>query len=346
MGVCELGRGYQTVGWRALAANASAAHAGVTGSSHRGSVRRLQDRAQAGGPHTGRGWARGGVGVFLLVALCACSAARQSTAALPKGPCRNELDQQRLRALLVDRPPNLGPDSDYIIGAGDLLSVTIYNYRAGGGDFVSDVRVDDRGYISLPMIDPIRIAGSSLARARRDIVLSLRRSQVLHEPLVSVFLKDYRGQQIVVIGAVSRPGIYPLTRGKQTLVDVVSLAGGLAPNAANYLLLQPAGAGASGSVDVFAASLAASTAEPAERDESMVAICVDGSEGGTNPALAALTLRGGDRGSREARHLPAEPRVDSHAAHLHGGGAHLSGRRVADPRAAQQRCGRRGGVGG
>ena len=237
---------------------------------------------------------------FLALALLGgCGATRREArlaAGFPPDACRNADSQKRVQALLQERSREGGRDADYTLASGDLLVVTIYNYRPEGGDFSSDVRVDDRGYISLPMIEPIRAAGMSLAEVRRHIVHALQRAEVLKEPLVSAFLKEYQGQQVVVLGAVTRPGMYSLSRGHQTLVDVLSMAGGLAPNAGNYVLFRPS----SPDADVGSSALPAyalgtrKAGDSPGGDPSMVPICLDAVDGGTNPAILALSLRGGD----------------------------------------------------
>jgi len=152
--------------------------------------------------------------------------------------------------------------------------------------------VDDRGYISLPMIEPIRAAGMSLTEVRRRIVHALQRAEVLKEPLVSAFLKEYQGQQVVVLGAVSRPGMFSLSRGHETLVDVLSMAGGLAPNAGNYILFRPSRADGNAAYSLVVRGNAGDA--PAGVDPTMIPICLDAANGTTNPAILTLSLRGGD----------------------------------------------------
>lgn len=202
-----------------------------------------------------------------------------------------------MQALLAERGERGGSAGEYILAPGDLLAVTIYSYRPDGGTFSSDARVDDRGYLSLPMIDPVRAAGLSLAEVRRGIVTAFRRAEVLKEPLISTFLKEYQGQQVVVLGAVTRPGMYSLSRGRQTLVDVLSLAGGLTPTAGNYVFFQPdpRSGGAEGEAMPRAAALHAAGGDLRPGgDGGMLPICLDAADGGTNPAIMGLPLRGGD----------------------------------------------------
>lgn len=216
----------------------------------------------------------------------------------PADPCDNPSYQQQIGALVATRrqPPGAA-DASYTVSPGDLLVITVYNYRPEGGDFSSDVRVDDRGYISLPMMDPVQVAGLSVAQVHRAIVTGLRGAEVLKDPLVSVFVKDYQGQEVVVLGAVARPGMYHLSRGKQTLVDVISMAGGLAQNAGNFVLVRPAGAGAPATEPVaqaYAIHTDAATEPLLGTDGGNIPICLDTAAGQPDPAILMLQVRGGD----------------------------------------------------
>ena len=215
----------------------------------------------------------------------------------PADPCDNPFYQRQIQDLVTARLQPPGTDANYTVSPGDLLVITVYNYRPEGGDFSSDVRVDDRGYISLPMMDPLHVASLSVADVHRAIVAGLRRAEVLKEPLVGVFVKDYQGQEVVVLGAVARPGMYHLSRGKQTLVDVVSMAGGLAQNAGNFVVVRPAGA-SGGTPERIAQAFAIrndATTEPlAAPDAGNIPICLDTTSGQPDPAILMLQVRGGD----------------------------------------------------
>ncbi len=240
------------------------------------------------------------VAILLACMVAACGATRQVTPigeGGPIDPCANPTYQQQIQDLVAARQQAMGADASYTLSPGDLLVVTVYNYRPEGGDFSSDLRVDDRGYISLPMMDPVQVSGLSVGQVHRAIVAGLRRAEVLNEPLVSVFVKDYQGQEVVILGAVARPGMYHLSRGKQTLVDVVSMAGGLAQSAGNFVLVRPAGANAATTQPVaqaYSIHSDADTVPPLAADSGNIPICLDTASGQPDPAILMLQVRGGD----------------------------------------------------
>jgi polysaccharide export outer membrane protein len=243
---------------------------------------------------------------WLLVLACAgivaCSAARPPTAVSSSASMDSSAapaNQERVHALLTARQQRSDPDSEYAVAPGDLLAVTIYNFRPGGGVFESEVRVDDRGYVSLPTIDPVRAAGLTLAQLRAALVTRLQEARVLPQPLISVFLKEYQGQRVIVLGAVARPGQYNLSRGRQTLVDVLSMAGGLTERTGNYVLFRPAPSGTvPGGEDTlmhgYALKSAATTDALVDPQEDAVVFRLGGASSGTTPSALLLPVRGGD----------------------------------------------------
>src|SRR6185369_11007739 len=98
----------------------------------------------------------------------------------------------------------------------------------GTSDFNREVRVNDNGEVSLPLLGSVKIAGLSTAQAGEEIAKLLTDGQYFNNPQVSVFEKEYSNQGVSVLGEVQKPGIYPLL-GERTLFDALSAAGGTTP---------------------------------------------------------------------------------------------------------------------
>lgn len=62
----------------------------------------------------------------------------------------------------------------------------------------------------------------------------------MHHPRVTLFIREYRSRQVAVLGAVEKPGLYMLASGSDTILDMLSLAGGVKEGAAPRLYLIPA----------------------------------------------------------------------------------------------------------
>ena len=69
----------------------------------------------------------------------------------------------------------------------------------------------------------VRVAGRTAQDVERDLTAKLG-AEYLQNPQVTVFVKEYNSQNVTVLGAVNKPGVYPI-RGKTTLAELVALAG-------------------------------------------------------------------------------------------------------------------------
>ncbi len=123
-------------------------------------------------------------------------------------------------------------DGEYRLGGGDLIEVSVY----GVDKFKHELRINSSGYIHLPLVGDIEVAGKTASEVERELKLRLH-PDIIKDPHVSVFIKDYRSQPVFVLGAVRSPGQYQITRQIQ-LVDIIAMAGGLLPKAADQLTLQ------------------------------------------------------------------------------------------------------------
>jgi polysaccharide export outer membrane protein len=115
--------------------------------------------------------------------------------------------------------------SGYVLGPDDEIAIW-----ALGAEEISQkpVRIDPGGYIDLPLLGRMRASGFTTEQLKSELVARLR--SYINEPQVSVNIMEFRSQPVSVIGAVKNPGVHQL-QGRKTLVEILSLAGGLAPDA-------------------------------------------------------------------------------------------------------------------
>lgn len=121
------------------------------------------------------------------------------------------------------------------VGPGDLLDVRIFDQPQLSGE----TRVTSNGQIHLPFLPPMRVAGDTVNQIQTR--LERRYGGVLRHPLVSVGLLEINSRHISVLGEVPRPGVYAYS-GRITLLEAISMAGGLVPRLADphvYLLHTP-----------------------------------------------------------------------------------------------------------
>ena len=118
--------------------------------------------------------------------------------------------------------------ADYQIGPEDLLQITLYNVDADTRTpRVVNLRVSNQGLISLPLIGEIRVSGLTPSGLEKE--LQKRYEKYIYNPQVGVMVSDYR-QQVSVMGAVLKPGSFPLT-GPKTVIDILGIAGGVTDRA-------------------------------------------------------------------------------------------------------------------
>ncbi len=121
--------------------------------------------------------------------------------------------------------------ADYKVGPDDLLEIEVFQAQ----ELKTAVRVSSQGFIKLPIGDMIKAGGCTVAELESRISQSLKKFMV--EPMVSVFVKEYKSQPISVLGYVKTPGIY-FVNGPKTVLDLLSLAGGLTPEGADTCIIQ------------------------------------------------------------------------------------------------------------
>src|SRR5215472_12496168 len=131
------------------------------------------------------------------------------------------------------KPANAKVAEDYRVGPADVLVVSVSDAPEFGGKF----RVSDSGAIEIPGVsDPIHAEGltpSELAHSIREALIGAKQ---LRDPHVSVFVDEYHGRTITVLGAVTKPSTYPLTK-RTNILEALSLAGGTLPNSRNTVTI-------------------------------------------------------------------------------------------------------------
>lgn len=113
---------------------------------------------------------------------------------------------------------------DTTLGVGDSFDVRVYGEEELSGKY----QVAGDGMIDFPFIGRVEVAGHEPTAVAAAIQGRLKSGGYLVNPQVSVLVTDYASKHVSVMGAVVKPGIFPLTNGI-TIVHAISLAGGLTP---------------------------------------------------------------------------------------------------------------------
>lgn len=90
------------------------------------------------------------------------------------------------------------------------------------------------GFIDLPLAGRIKASGKTVQELNSEIISHLH--TYVREPSVVITVTAFHSQPVSVVGAVGTPGIHQL-EGKKTLVEMLSLAGGVKNDAGDDLTI-------------------------------------------------------------------------------------------------------------
>jgi len=108
----------------------------------------------------------------------------------------------------------------YRIGSGDILELS-FRYTP---EFDQEVTVQPDGFVQLKGIqNDVHIQGLTVP----EVIESLKKAylNVLHDPVISVVLRDFEKPYFIAGGQVGKPGKYDL-RGTTTATQAIAIAGG------------------------------------------------------------------------------------------------------------------------
>ena len=122
---------------------------------------------------------------------------------------------------------------DYLIGSGDLLGIDVFDVP----ELSRDVRVNETGYISLPLMpSKVRATGLTPFQLQDKLAELLQTNGLVSTPEVTVSVKEQHSQPITVVGAVKTPMVIQALR-RTTLLQAMSQAGGIAEDAGSTIIV-------------------------------------------------------------------------------------------------------------
>ena len=116
-------------------------------------------------------------------------------------------------------------EQEYVLGVGDQLSVHV----ASMDDLpAGPMLVGPNGLLDFPMIGQVKASGLTIDQFRQELTGKL--SKYITSPDVTVNLVETESRPVSVVGEVTNPGLHQMV-GTKRLLDVLSLSGGLKPDA-------------------------------------------------------------------------------------------------------------------
>lgn len=139
--------------------------------------------------------------------------------------------------LPVDSSPSVNLPSQKV-GVNDLISLSVEN----SPELTRNFRVSADGSLHLPLLkEHIPVVGKFPVEIEMDIADALVKEGLLVQPVVTVSVAEYRSLPVSVVGAVKHPVTFQAV-GDLTLLDAITKADGLAPDAGSEILISKAGA--------------------------------------------------------------------------------------------------------
>jgi polysaccharide export outer membrane protein len=116
------------------------------------------------------------------------------------------------------------------ISLGDLLEITVFDTP----ELSSRLRVNNHGDILIPLAGTVHVQGLTAPEAAQAIAKKMVDAELILAPQVTVFIAEYATQGVTMAGEIRSPGVYPLL-GPRTLLDMVTMAGGLGDSASKTI---------------------------------------------------------------------------------------------------------------
>jgi polysaccharide biosynthesis/export protein len=179
---------------------------------------------------------------FLVMASEACAQVQSAAAEHPA----DQGEYKQISNRSVKAIPAAGPNAaaeikndESRIGPGDLLDISVFE----APEMNRTLRVSANGEISMDLLGIVKASGLT----PRDLESSLReqlRRTYMKDPHVGVFIRELQSHPVSVVGAVKKPGVFQI-QGAKTLIELLSMAEGLADDAGDTVLIMR-GAASSG----------------------------------------------------------------------------------------------------
>ena len=121
--------------------------------------------------------------------------------------------------------------ADTLIDGGDLVRVSVY----GNPDLTTEANVSSEGTLNFPLIGGVKVGGLSASDAEQRIGQRLVEDGFLRQAQVNIIVLQSTGQQVSVLGQVSKPGKYTIETGAKTLFDFVAISGGVSAKGSDVI---------------------------------------------------------------------------------------------------------------
>jgi len=136
------------------------------------------------------------------------------------GCATKDLRVQEFQVAAGTPDPTKPPEEFYVIGAGDTLNINVWKEPTLSGS----VKVRPDGYITLPLINEVQVAGQTTANLRKT--LEDKYKEFTTDPFITIRVEAIASSEVFLVGQVGKSGAFPLS-GNETVLQLLTRAGGL-----------------------------------------------------------------------------------------------------------------------
>jgi polysaccharide export outer membrane protein len=111
------------------------------------------------------------------------------------------------------------PGASYKIGPLDVLEISVFKVP----DLTKSLQVAEDGSINYPLIGQVQASGKTAKDLEQALAQKLG-VKYLHDPQVTVLVKEFNSQRVTISGSIKTSGVYSI-KGATSLMQLVAMAG-------------------------------------------------------------------------------------------------------------------------
>jgi len=120
---------------------------------------------------------------------------------------------------LASTQPLVAQEAGYRVKPSDLLAISVWREEALQGD----VLITPDGAFAFPLVGLVDARGKTVDELQK--ILTERLSKYISDPVVTVAVREIRGNKVFVIGQVNRPGEFVINPSVDVM-QALTMAGG------------------------------------------------------------------------------------------------------------------------
>lgn len=122
--------------------------------------------------------------------------------------------------------------AEYRLGAGDILTMTVWNYQQTDQSQqtqLTEYAIRPDGKVAFPLVGEVKAEG--LTPSELTTIITAAVGKYIKDPQVTLNVVKFRTVRVYVLGEIAKPGLYEIER-QHRLLDAIGLAGSYTKGAA------------------------------------------------------------------------------------------------------------------